>query len=543
MTIADQLTTLNSTKIGIKNAIEAQGVTVGAVPFADYPAKIALIEGGGAPAPEPEAWVRPTDWLAMPAIEATDVRFDGLVAVEEFEELNYVALTFDQAYTVDWGDGSALEDVAANTTVVHQFRWADVDPITLTSRGYRQALVSVVPQSTAFTQGNTIQRGTLAVSGSYAPRWLDIQLALNNNGSFFKVGSGNGSEIKARLLERFRWLGLNSFVNMTEAFRECHSLQEVELYTAATTNMTSMFRDCASLKSVPLFDTSLVTNMTDMFEGCSDLPSVPLFDTSSVTTMDVMFFGCSSLQAVPLFDTSSVTNMAQMFYNCSSLQAVPLFDTSLVTAMNNMFFGCSSLQSVPLFNTINVTNMSNMFQNCLRLQSVPLFDTSSVMFMLAMFQGCLNLSTIPEFNLTAVTNIGTAVSSAAFRQLNSIKTIKLEFAGRPLNLTGIFQNNAALRELDLGDLSGINNFGGTGGSRWTLSCSGLQRIQGTGYNVLFSVGFSSLGPDALVEIFEGLNDRTGLSSLSVTITGNWGAALLTQAQRDIALNKNWTIVG
>lgn len=46
-TIAEKLTLLADTKAKIKASIEAKGVMVGNAPFADYPAKIAQISGGG----------------------------------------------------------------------------------------------------------------------------------------------------------------------------------------------------------------------------------------------------------------------------------------------------------------------------------------------------------------------------------------------------------------------------------------------------------------------------------------------------------------
>ncbi len=46
-TIAENLALLADTKAKIKASIEAKGVTVGNAPFADYPAKIAQISGGG----------------------------------------------------------------------------------------------------------------------------------------------------------------------------------------------------------------------------------------------------------------------------------------------------------------------------------------------------------------------------------------------------------------------------------------------------------------------------------------------------------------
>lgn len=46
-TIAEKLALLADTKARIKTAIETKGVEVGNAPFAEYPAKIAQISGGG----------------------------------------------------------------------------------------------------------------------------------------------------------------------------------------------------------------------------------------------------------------------------------------------------------------------------------------------------------------------------------------------------------------------------------------------------------------------------------------------------------------
>jgi surface protein len=173
-----------------------------------------------------------------------------------------------------------------------------------------------------------------------------------------------------------------------------------------------------------------------------------------------------------------------MFQNCSSLQSVPLFNTSSVTNMNQMFSGCISLQSVPLFNTISVTNMFRMFFDCISLQSVPLFDTSSVTNMNQMFQPCTSINEIPAFDTSSVTNMG-------------------------------------------------NTF---------VNCVSLDR---TDIVCPVSVNFNNcqLSRTELVNIFNNLVDRTATTSANINISGNWGATALTTAERDIALDKNWTITG
>jgi hypothetical protein len=94
-----------------------------------------------------------------------------------------------------------------------------------------------------------------------------------------------------------------------------------------------------------------------------------------------------------------------------------------------------------------------------------------------------------------------------------------------------------------------------------LSTAGITTTAGTDYGVNFAatartlarcemvfartVGFGNagLGAPALVEIFTNLVDRSLTTSATITITNNWGAALLTAGERLIATNKNWVITG
>ena len=167
---------------------------------------------------------------------------------------------------------------------------------------------------------------------------------------------------------------------------------------------------------------------------------------------------------------------------------VERFDVKTIgnaTNMASMFYNCSSLQSVPLFNTINVTNMAYMFQGCYSLQSVPLFNTQKVTNMAYMFQNCVSLNFIPAFITTAVTTDFTTFANGSA----SINRILMSF-------------------------------------NRTVS---LQSCQ--------------LSKDALVEVFTNLINRTSTTSATIDITGNWGATALTSADRLIATNKNWKIVG
>jgi surface protein len=208
------------------------------------------------------------------------------------------------------------------------------------------------------------------------------------------------------------------------------------------------------------------------------------------TGMGNMFNGCNSLQQVPLFNTQNVTIMSNMFNGCNSLQQVPLFNTQNVTIMSNMFSGCFSLQQVPLFNTQNGTGMGNMFSGCNSLQQVPLFNTQNVTIMSNMFSGCSSLNSIPALSTQSITTTsGTDFGANFATGSNSLNRCQMVFAR-------------------------------------TVSFANCQ-----------------LSRDALVEIFTNLVDRSSTTSANINITGNWGATALSTADRDIALNKNWTITG
>ena len=435
MTIADQLTLLSSTKTAIKQAIEDKGVTVGAVPFADYPTKIAAISGGGS---TPAQWVRPADWLPLPAVTETDQKFVGLHAI--YPDANFVALSAAGDYTVDWGDG-VVENFAANAIAQHEYNYDTYDTgnATLSSSGYKQAVVTLTPQAGQNLTALNLHHCHSALTVQYSSGFLDIALA----GQFLtdlRIGvqtPGSGSQvIRFADLERVN-IVRSSVVNFSYLFYGCYSLQAVvSISTDAVSgvNMSYMFSNCYSLTSVPQFDTSAVTSMNNMFNNCYSLASVPQFDTSAVTSMSGMFQGCFSITSVPLFNTATVTNMGSMFSNCSSLTSVPQFNTAAVTSMSNMFSYCYSLTSVPLFNTAKVTNMGSMFSNCSSLTSVPQFNTAAVTSMSNMFSGCLSLSKVSMTGMKVSFSVANCKLSA--ERLNEIYSNLAVVTGQTITVTG-----------------------------------------------------------------------------------------------------------
>ena len=192
--------------------------------------------------------------------------------------------------------------------------------------------------------------------------------------------------------------------SMENAFNGCTGLTTItnieNLKTDQVTSMEGAFKDCISLESLDVsnFDTSNVTTMKNMFNNCggSNLESFGIsgWNTSNVTDMSGMFELCYGLVNfdVSSLDTENVTNMSRMFHYCSALKnlnGISSFDTHNVTSMVGMFESCFQLESLDLseWNTSNVIDMSFMFDECGEMKSLNLsgWDTSNVTDMHTMF--------------------------------------------------------------------------------------------------------------------------------------------------------------
>jgi hypothetical protein len=366
-----------------------------------------------------EDWVRPSDWLAMPTgITAADQIFVGLHAVIENGD-NYVAFLFTTSagqYQVDWGDGSTPTLHNSNTIAQYQYNFATVSSSTLTSRGYKQAIITVTPVSGNFLTCDFQRRfvTTPAQNQAYSTGFLDCILSMPNANTGASIVVGGDTIVAHRYLERF---DIKTIGNATSLLR--------------------LFMNC-NIQTLPLFNTTNVTNMQQTFSSCS-LKTIPLLNTANVTTMANCFQG-STIRTIPLLDTANVTNMQQLFSG-------------------------TLIESIPLLNTSNVTTFLEFLRFNSKINSIPALSTASI---------------------TTTTGSNFSNFAADARSLNRCEMV--------------FAQSVTL-----------------------TSCQ--------------------LSRDALVEIFTNLVDRSATTAANINISGNWGATALSTTDRDIALNKNFTITG
>jgi hypothetical protein len=539
-------------------------------------------------------WTVPSDWITYTMPSASDQKIIGTVAVFNSDS-NYFAVnmttTDASTYTVDWGDGTSA-NFASGTTAEKNYTWSSISSGTLTSEGYRQAVVTITPTTagrTFATVSPSRRHSALASNSAFSSPWLSLAIAAPN-ATTITLGPNRTTNAYMQLVQQIQIISSN-ITSASSLFANCYLLQDVLFNTSATlTNTAAMFSNCRNLKVAPFFNTASVTSTANMFGTCFSLESVPLYNTVLVQNMSNMFNNCFSLKTVPFFNTAAVTNMSGMFNTCNSLETVPFFNTAAVTNMSTMFFNSPCITSVPLFNTALVTNMASMLYATSSLETIPAFNTASVTIMNDMFRFSSGMTFLPALNTSAATTVADMFTGTS----TNIKEIA------ELNLSGITtlaNNNLGLGAATASSAAGNLIRAKLTGMKWTQNfqnCSmgaaqldemytalatlnpAITTVSGNGTTVTYTVGTADIksfivgrsvtvtavdpiaynitgnvasvnnaaGTFTITNAATGTYVSGGVASITtdrtITVTGNPGVATDTPS---IATNKGWTVVG
>ncbi len=514
MTIADQLISIANTKAAIKTAIEAKGVTVGTAAFDQYPSKITAISGGGETIPE---WVRPSDWLAMPSFTAGEQKVAILMAVFD-NETNAVAFYNSGATTVDWGDGT-VTNYPAGTQAERVYDYASISSGTLSTRGYKQVLITITPQAGQNLTVLNLRQVHSIVKSSTNPiprNYLDVQISAPNCTALALGDSSNNSfavplcervEIKeignimstlglcayhyslqsfsmpvkasvtdasfmfleCRLLREVNNSSFDSASNTISMFQNCVNLVKVTGNFSASTSIFAMFDGCNLLSEIDATFGSQITSCSSAFRNCYALKSIPSFNLSnSCTSTQSLFEGCAKIKVFPDLNMTGVTFASSMFYRCISLESISNLSMPAVTSADSLFYECASLNSVS-FSSFSPISANNIFVNCRLLQNISGLTTTNCTSIANGFNGCISLESIPSISLALVTTIG----------------------------AGLFSQ-----------------------------CKSLAKINASGALQAFSVTDCALSPSALNTLYQNLGGP--VTSKTLTVTNNYGAATVSK---------------
>ncbi len=232
----------------------------------------------------PAGYQRPIDWLDLPTVTAGQQKIVGLCAVYE-DEPNYIAFTIVGSYTVDWGDGSSVQNISSGVRAEHLLSWSGCPSSTLTSEGFRQAIVTVTMQSANnLTTARFDRPHTSSGFAMTQQPWLDIRMSAPNCTRF---GLGDEWVSDSSRLQRFEWVGTNQVTNLLWAFARCRALRQVvALDTSSATDTTEMFLLCGAMISLPALNLSACAQADRMFAECLALAYLPALTMNTSVTYD-----------------------------------------------------------------------------------------------------------------------------------------------------------------------------------------------------------------------------------------------------------------
>ena len=442
MSIATEITRLQTAKADIKSAIEAKGVTVPASALLDDYADLveSIPSGGGGgdilffydydgtlvesysateleslaelpSVPDHSADTVPLtsdgwNWTLAQIKDYNTSYPDGIINVganyhtTDGKTHAFFNITTDKdgngvwfraqaSGTVDWGDGSAAESFSSGT-LTHVY----------TSAGLFHCVIDST--STYINFGIS--------SNSYRKNITKVQSVYYSN-SVTSIGSNAFYNCSA-----LQSITIPDSVTSIEgnAFQSCYAIQSITIPSGVTSIGSNAFQNCHAIQSITI--PSGVTSIgNNAFQSCSTLQSITI--PSGVTSIGSnAFYDCSALQSITIPD--SVTSIGSSAFNgCSALQSITI-PSGVTSIESNAFYDCSALQSITI--PSGVTSIgSNAFQSCSALQSITIPSGVTSIGSYA-FNGCYAIQSI------TIPDSVTSIEGNAFSVCYALYTVTLE---------------------------------------------------------------------------------------------------------------------
>lgn len=410
MSIASEITRLQTAKADIKAAIEAQGVTVpSATLLSGYDDLIAAIQTGGGG--EPDHWVRPSGWPNYDNVQLGTN--DVIYMTYDTTDPDYSFISLGSTGS----DGSTI-NVEIGTITNGAFTAIDTDSYAKNDGYYRYLYGEGYPDYVA-----------VRITPESGKKITSVPPPKNEIST---KRSGGGHQMCLEIYAHLH--NLSSL--MSPGFRYMYNVRSVYLdVKTANKGLSNSLSDMISLES------AYVTSTDDMrvyctFENDRNLKFVTL-DMGIQGDCRNAFSNCKSIQTIDTSswgDMSAVTNTANMFSGCTALRELDTseWDLSSVTSLANMFNDCNNLRTLDTsgWDLSEVTDLSTAFQNCYNLTlSKSSIDgmavTSKNTKIVSMFYNCRRIRELDlsEWNLSGVASA--ANTAAAFRYMDNLNSITL----------------------------------------------------------------------------------------------------------------------
>lgn len=526
-------------------------------------------------------YIRPVDWLPLPALADGEEKFAGLFPVFD-DKSNFLAIYFEGDYTVDWGDGTT-QNFASGVTAEHTYDYDSLSLDTLTARGYKQVVVTVVPQTgqTLSYMDLSVVHTNFASSSNISCPWLDIVLGMPNAGpakSIIFCDDLNNNYLGS--LENVAIYDTGGCEDMTYGFYYCTSLKQAVVKSMPQMQVIDyLFSSCSSLKVAIL--PVLPPSSYGVFETYSALNYIYLGDISNVLDDPGDIFNTGDylkeivigkvgqsiydlsydadlyyLETFTILDASLLEDAGYAFENCYSLRSVNFPPTPNLKFLNDAFEYCYALTDVQFTDLSEVTDISYLFEDCYSLVSVDFPPMPLVEDCYNAFETCTSLEsvtlrdfpslsslTFPDFfdyvfydcpNLKEVNLIGFGENgfTETFNGCDSLSSLDFSF---PLKFISVPPGELpSLAKVTISDTSKLK------GVDLSFSQSNLSRVDAPGISCSFTIQNSFMPRESIVSLFGDLSIVTP-GSRKVCVSNTPGTANLTPADYQIATDKGWVI--
>ena len=524
-----------------------------------------------------ERYIRNPEYLNLPTLVNGDEKIYLLTKI--YEHSNYFRLYATGNYQIDWGDGQGIQTYTSGTYADYEIDWNNISSSTVTTYGFRQAIITVEPQAGASLNLFQCYGGSKHPNDpnvNYNPQIVDVKMAGQN---FTNLGSAFADSVG---LEQFEFVGTApNLTNVSWMFGRCYNFKKVvSLDTSNVTNFSQMHYFCNRLIELPKYDLTNATNIGGMFNYCHSIEYLQPWDLDNeapnITSLSTTFRECQSLTNLPITSCSNITNfntafyknkftefnlavpnasiVSTMFQDCTELVRVTSQFPSGLTNTGSMFDGCNSLRDVKVFDASLSTNTSFMFRSCYELEDLSEWDFRSTTNMSYMFINCIKLKKLPN-------NLGGGNMSYLIQSCKNIKSFSnVTFHGNPTNLfrfmnscnntedlpnfadtsavtdiRSFLTNNYQISSLPAWNLSGVTN----SDTATFTSCYSLRESNVYGLTKSHAYNNCQLDRDAIVNIFNNLGTAV---SQTIYVNNNPGSANLTAEDIAIATGKGWTVV-
>ena len=293
-----------------------------------------------------DGYQRPSDWLTMPTLTDADEKIVMLAAVYDSGS-NFVAVECTGDYTIDWGDGSTHENIASGVKAERNINYADLSPDTLCSRGYRQTIITIKPQTVGgLITANLAEQHSVTTSG-YASQIIECTISAPNITTINFKSSGS---VFSAMLESFT-LNSNALTSASNMFYLCYGLINVlfkKQLGSGKISTAGMFHSCRSLKKI---DLSLLvsSNLYNMFHSCSSLLKIPDIKTESLADSRYMTRDCGALVEIGEIDVSSVSAayiLSTIIFNNMSIASSKIIGAKFGHSYENSNLSANSINAI-----------------------------------------------------------------------------------------------------------------------------------------------------------------------------------------------------